>query len=1053
MQVYRLEVLEGETVEATGTGWFVRPDCVVTAFHVVSVEEDGVSRRWRHEVFKDSTIRYQLRWGSGPDEVTPLDHGEADPESDLALLRCPSRPEGAHALRLRRERPGVHTKWVAEGFPRAWSEGSFPLRGSVLSHRESKKLTLALSNNLPAEGHTGWSGASGSPVVIDGQVAGVLLSVADEATGGDTAWAATSDALIALLHCGSASTPQRRRYLKKVCATAQGLSAIFKRDDRRTWLDDVFVKVEVDSAPRRIKDGPWSPDEASLIEHHDTVRQEPFELIRVLEQEGDRWLLLGDPGTGKTMLLHRLVLDLEQRADPRLPVLLRLGDLIEGGEVRSLEASLKTRWGRDTELLLAAIESGQAVVLLDGLDEVPDVALAEAAVVEVDAAIGDVPLIVAGRRTDDRARLYGFVELGICPLGDDEQVALLSKWLRGSVAARRTEAEALAKRLRASDRLGPLARNPLLLTLAGVAARKGHTVPERRSGLYELTIAGLLVRGHDPRLSRAQGRALKRAAPLRREALEVLALALHGEESHLYRLEHMVTVLEGHAGLKAKIGEDTAGFLRDIANETQLLLHGYHPEDLKEAYRFPHRTFREFLAASALTRDVKDCGVGALPDDALTGALDPERAAAEVSSGGTLDAVIDDARRRPGIWTEVLALTCGLLPSSGKADRCGDDLLRRVAAQGGFDLFRRVLADAEGLTPETIAAVLAIKRGPIHWEERRDVLLRMPTLLGDCTRTLKVLMPYLRGTSCGNDLYFGRALLRDIASGALATPPGEWGVEEVRRHAARLAASLLREHKPEARAVVLKRLVFKTVLGGTFWMGSDEGDALGYSDEQPRHEVTLSPFEMTDTPITHSTYEIFDPHHDAARQAFKEHPPSAQDDWPVYKLTWYEAQIFAEWLQGSLPTEAQWERACRGEPIDERQEWCFGNDEAKLEEYGWYHKNSESRPHAVRALKANPLGLYDLHGNVWEWCLDHWRDDDKSPSLDSVDPCHLVDESGQLVDRHSKSVDSRRPRSVRGGSWSDLAGSLRCASRFRVVPEYRDFDLGFRVVRLPLPRA
>ena len=132
-----------------------------------------------------------------------------------------------------------------------------------------------------------------------------------------------------------------------------------------------------------------------------------------------------------------------------------------------------------------------------------------------------------------------------------------------------------------------------------------------------------------------------------------------------------------------------------------------------------------------------------------------------------------------------------------------------------------------------------------------------------------------------------------------------------------------------------------------------------------------------------------------------------------------------------LPTEAQWEYACRA---GSTTKYCFGDDETTLGDYAWYSANSDSKTHPVGQKKPNAWGLYDMHGNVWEWCQD-WYDSGyyaKSPEDDPTGPA-----TGPC-------------RVIRGGGWgSGVAGGCRSAGRRYTGPGHRSEDLGFRVSRVP----
>src|ERR1035438_5851928 len=147
---------------------------------------------------------------------------------------------------------------------------------------------------------------------------------------------------------------------------------------------------------------------------------------------------------------------------------------------------------------------------------------------------------------------------------------------------------------------------------------------------------------------------------------------------------------------------------------------------------------------------------------------------------------------------------------------------------------------------------------------------------------------------------------------------------------------------------------------------------------------------------------------------------------PIVGVSWEDAQVFCQWAGCRLPTEAEWEYACRaGDPAA----FCFGDAESELEQYAWYAKNSGGKTQAVGQKKPNRWGLYDMHGNVWEWCEDRYGGYSKKPVTDPTGP-----EKG----------DSRV---LRGGSWGvDFPTHLRSACRYGNTPVGRGDDFGFRCV-------
>ena len=154
----------------------------------------------------------------------------------------------------------------------------------------------------------------------------------------------------------------------------------------------------------------------------------------------------------------------------------------------------------------------------------------------------------------------------------------------------------------------------------------------------------------------------------------------------------------------------------------------------------------------------------------------------------------------------------------------------------------------------------------------------------------------------------------------------------------------------------------------------------------------------------------------------------------MINVSWHDAKAYCKWLSEKtgetyrLPTEAEWEYACRAGTTTK---WSFGDDEKELEKYAWYNKNSDDKTHPVGEKLPNPWGLYDMHGNVWEWCEDDWADNYKETPRDG---------SANHNQKEDKKV-------LRGGSLGDDAYDTRSAFRFRYNPTDRNSDRGFRLLR------
>jgi formylglycine-generating enzyme required for sulfatase activity len=198
-------------------------------------------------------------------------------------------------------------------------------------------------------------------------------------------------------------------------------------------------------------------------------------------------------------------------------------------------------------------------------------------------------------------------------------------------------------------------------------------------------------------------------------------------------------------------------------------------------------------------------------------------------------------------------------------------------------------------------------------------------------------------------------------------------------------------------------------------------------DGKDRHEVTLSkPFYMGVTEVTQAQYE-------AVMGASPSHFKGATN--PVEMVYWNDAAEFCKKLSGKtrqtfrLPTEAEWEYACRA---GTQTAFSFGDDPSVLGDHAWGGRNSAKTTHPVGQKKPNAWGLYDMHGNIWEWCADWHGDYPKDP---------VTDPSGPATGRY---------RVLRGGSWSYVdADCFRCGFRlyYDVAPSLRNFNYGFRCAR------
>jgi formylglycine-generating enzyme required for sulfatase activity len=220
---------------------------------------------------------------------------------------------------------------------------------------------------------------------------------------------------------------------------------------------------------------------------------------------------------------------------------------------------------------------------------------------------------------------------------------------------------------------------------------------------------------------------------------------------------------------------------------------------------------------------------------------------------------------------------------------------------------------------------------------------------------------------------------------------------------------------------------FVLIPAGTFRMGSPDSDRGVFDDEKPAHRVTISqPFYLGKYPVTQAQWE--------AVMGTNPSQFTGERNRPVERVSWEDTQEYIRRLntrEGGaryrLPTEAEWEYACRA---GSQTAYCFGDDPSQLSAYGWYVDNSGRVSHLVGQHKPNAWGLYDMHGNVWEWVQDWY-------GKYTVEP--VTDPQGSASGSY---------RVIRGGGWHIDARDCRSAYRGRRAPGYRVVDLGFRLLRM-----
>lgn len=243
---------------------------------------------------------------------------------------------------------------------------------------------------------------------------------------------------------------------------------------------------------------------------------------------------------------------------------------------------------------------------------------------------------------------------------------------------------------------------------------------------------------------------------------------------------------------------------------------------------------------------------------------------------------------------------------------------------------------------------------------------------------------------------------------------------------------------------------FVMIEGGTFKMGSKASDRAADVDEQKEHEVKLNSFMISKFEVTVWEWKEFIK---ANKMKMPEKPKWGwQDNYPINGITWNEAIAYCNWLSKKeklqpvyskkgpnivcnfkangyrLPTEAEWEYAAKGGSLSKSFRYS-GSD--NLDDIAWYKGNSNDTPHTIGTKLPNELGIYDMSGNVWEWCWDWYNKD--FYKLEKND--------------NPRGPEMGNRRSVRGGSWDSQPNYARPANRISTEPNKTHEFYGFRIAK------
>ena len=725
-----------------------------------------------------------------------------------------------------------------------------------------------------------------------------------------------------------------------------------------------------------------------------------------------RLVVLGDPGSGKTTLLRYLALLYARDLSTHQAIVRRVLAVNEGDmlpillPLRQIGAFLKTHGEESTEghrLLLeflqqhlqneridvplnffdAYLEQGQAVILLDGLDEVAGADLRRRVARLVERFTQAYPTcryVVTSRIVgySDAARLgegYTTTTVRDFTLADVEQ--FLRYWHRlvavgqmGPGDSAEHEAQRQTQQLmtavRQNERIRELAINPLMLTVIALVHRDQVKLPDRRAELYAEAVEVLLGKWDEARGVVAEQSILP-DRPFdttdRRLLLQSIALHMHERQQKEIEAEALQELLRqlfqplltGTQGVDKVVHR----FLRLIEERTGLLV-----ARGEGVYTFSHLTFQEYLTALAV----------AARDDYVSYTL---------------------SHSHEAWWREVIRLEAGHLSLTSKerptrlisalaahkpdpspyhnlvlAAECLRDVGEsRVAAEVATAIPRRLRAGLETAPSRFSHWWKGQKRATTEWIEQRSAAM---------------------------------SVLVRAGAGYWTAPYGE----------------------PE----------WVEIPAGEFMMGSEKGE----KREKPVHRVHVDSYAIARVPVTNAQYQLFVT---ATGYSVPEHwqdgrPPKELESHPVVYVSWRDALAYCHWLgqmtgkEITLPTEAEWEKAARGDKDDREYPW--GDSFDRLRCNSSELSLGSTTPVGIFPDGASPYGVLDMSGNVWEWSQSKYVAYPYRPG----DGRDMTDESDD-------------GRVLRGGSWLRDQGLARAAYRRYNRPPNRSGNVGFRVVCRP----
>ncbi len=715
-----------------------------------------------------------------------------------------------------------------------------------------------------------------------------------------------------------------------------------------------------------------------------------FRLAAKVKRNG--LVILGEPGSGKTTHLKRLLICCLKEGPEKLglpagmvPVFLPLRGLEDPDHEavdHFIQRHLNKQLGLPGDFGKKLLERGNLLLLFDGLDEVANPERREKAARWIEQVLrahsGCWPVVACrfagyGEQGPGRPEVRlspEFLELHIQPLRVEQTEEFVHNWYRLVETGLDPDREAAAQlaEKRAGELIATLKTGEL--RTARVAEMTGNPLllanlclVHRDHGRLPEDRRRLYDECVDVLLERwraRQGAWANVKVDQAKRALQPVAEWLHQKEG---RTRASAAELAPVLEPVLKLVRWEAGGAKeflDTVRDESGLLTGWGPEQ----FGFMHLGFQEYLTASEIRR----------------------RAA---EAGENQHAVLEDLARHYGEswWQEVLLLFVAM----GNPSLFGP-LMREVVKWPAFaaqhDLLGLLLEEAAERDARPFVELLQQdSKRDVDLQQRQRAALEMLSSMGEVEALAKVASRFSKEE---RERLGG---VRDAATSTTVTEKG--GVELL------------------------------PIPGGEFLMGSPPDEEGRFDHEGPQHRVKVSSFWLSRYPVTNEQYGRFLKENPRVEvPEYWGHRMLNQAQQPVVGVTWEQAKAFAEWVGARLPTEAEWEYACRAGTTGTRYE-------QDLDAIGWFRGNSGGGPHPVGQKKPNAWGLYDMLGNVYEWCNDGWRHYSEGGAL-AINPV---------------GPDAGSVRVYRGGSWDTSERYVRAASRRAYARSDAGPTLGFRIAR------